>query len=110
MWTIHNAACHHDVFFSTIPDREIKALAELPTELSTLDDTTKKKLVNWGYIADDRSLPYLDRAWKSLRPNTNWSENESQPYPDAKLTLRPFEKCVKHQRYRDDDAVSTQRQ
>jgi NTE family protein len=99
MWTIQSAACHTDVFYNIPVAEETRQLSGLPTELSAMEDFTKKRLVNWGYLSMDRSLPYLDRAWPMMRANTDWSSDVVQPFPDHALTLGMYEGCP-HKRHR----------
>lgn len=95
MWRIHSAACHHDVKFPVAEYAEIAGLSSTPTELSKLKRRTIRRLVNWGYIAADRSLPYLDRAWPHLNYQWSLAPNQAQPYPKVAVALRAYQGCAK---------------
>lgn len=80
-WSIQEKPAEHsDVSAPVLPTEEIQALAAVPTRLAKLDTCTQQRLINWGYVAVDRSLPYLDRLWKQ----GEWEFiSSSLPFPDA---------------------------
>jgi hypothetical protein len=56
-------------------------LSSIGTRLRALDDTTKKRLINWGYVAANRSLPYVARLFKK-GDGSDFNE-DSLPFPEA---------------------------
>jgi NTE family protein len=72
---------HTDVQFPQLPETEISTLAAVKTRLEALDEQTKKRLINWGYAAANRSLPYIKRLW-GVRGAKVFSE-DALPYSDA---------------------------
>jgi NTE family protein len=76
---------HNDVTFPDLNEEEISRLASIRTALWGLNALTRQRLVNWGYVAANRSLPYLRRLW-SLGKNVAFNEN-SLPFPEAGFGL-----------------------
>lgn len=87
-WSIHQAASHCDVTIEGIDEAQIKILAGIETRLKGLDEITVKKVVNWGYLSADRSLPYLQRIWNVLTPRQ--FSSSKYPYPEAQIALKPY--------------------
>ena len=76
---------HGDVTFPERMEKEISALAAIKTRLRALDMLTQKRLINWGYVAANRSLPYIARLWRG------WGAPSVQggraPIPEGGLRL-----------------------
>ena len=60
---------------------EIAKLSSIGTKLRAMDDRTNMRLINWGYVAANRSLPYVSGLWKT-RDGSEFHER-SLPYPRA---------------------------
>lgn len=54
---------HTDVSFKDLNRDLIEKLGSMPTRLGAIKDAQIKQLINWGYVAANRSLPYLARLW-----------------------------------------------
>lgn len=72
---------HDDVKFPPLEEAEISALAAIKTRLGALDEQTKKRLINWGYAAANRSLPYMRRLWGPCGAAV--FREDALPYPEA---------------------------
>lgn len=73
---------HDDVKFPQLKESEISTLRAIKTRLQALDEQTKKRLINWGYCAANRSLPYIARLWSGPSGAAVFSE-EALPFPEA---------------------------
>ena len=67
--------------FVQLKELEITKLSSIATKLRAMDDTTIMRLINWGYVAANRSLPYVSGLWKT-QDGHEFNEN-SLPYPTA---------------------------
>lgn len=64
IWNMHwPLESHDDVNFPPRKKADWAQLAEISTRLKAMDSNQQKKLINWGYIACNRSLPYVDRLF-----------------------------------------------
>lgn len=65
-------------------------LVEVPTRLKAMDADLQKRLVNWGYIACNRSLPYVNRLF-GIGPwvEMPWAfKEESLPFPEVPVYVQ----------------------
>src|SRR5882672_7266243 len=63
-WKMHwPPESHTDVPVVALDEAKIRKLSEIPTRLLAMNEDTKLRLINWGYVAANRSLPYLARLW-----------------------------------------------
>ena len=67
--------------FVPLKELEIAKLSSIGTKLRAMDDRTIMRLINWGYVAANRSLPYVSGLWKT-RDGSEFHER-SLPYPRA---------------------------
>jgi NTE family protein len=73
---------HDDVTFAQLNEEVIVELASVPTRLKAMSSITKQRLINWGYVAANRSLPYLARLW--WRGGASVFD-ERLPFPEASI-------------------------
>jgi NTE family protein len=68
-WGVRTDVKHYGVpMILSCPYEQTVALADTPTRLKTLDDTTQERLINWGYAVCDAALrAHVD---KSIAPAT----------------------------------------
>jgi len=72
---------HKDVTFPELNEIEITQLSSIPTRLRALDETTIMRLINWGYVAANCSLPYVKGLWE--KGGSAGFEEYSLPFPTA---------------------------
>lgn len=77
---------HNDVEFAEVDEQLINRLAQLRTALWPLDEITQKQLVNWGYVAANRSLPYIERLWGPS--GADIFAERRLPFPEATVFTR----------------------
>lgn len=96
-WGIQGpAAWHKDVSAPDVPIEHIRSLAEIGTRLKSLDECTKRRLINWGYLAVDRSLPYLNGLWSFENGEWRWHYTSLKlPFPAADLAETVGKECLK---------------
>ena len=68
--------------FLSLNRAEIVHLSTIRTALYAMNEATKQRLINWGYIAANRSLPYLRHLWGQ---GSSVFDETVLPYPDAPL-------------------------
>lgn len=88
-WRMHLPLVRHrDVILPELHEEEITRLATIRTALWALSKLKRQQLVNWGYVAANRSLPYVGRLWRkgsSENPSRAATifEKHSLPFPEA---------------------------
>jgi len=85
VWNMHWPPASHKKR-PTFPPRQ-KAdwahLAEIPTRLKAMSPERQMQLINWGYIACNRSLPYVNRLFFVGAFESAFEE--SLPFPEARM-------------------------
>lgn len=59
---------------------EVRSLSSVPTAFRALDRALRARIVNWGYIAADHGLPYMDFAWPDPALRARWLGSCDLPY------------------------------
>jgi len=61
-------------------EKEVRALAVVPTRMSEMPKTLQARLINWGYLAAHHGLPYVDDAWVHRDLFQRWLAPCNLPY------------------------------
>ena len=72
----------HDPDFPSLKKEDWADLAKIPTRLKALSPVTQMQLINWGYLACNRSLPYINRLFSIGEYASAFKE--SLPFPQAR--------------------------
>src|SRR5262245_25345691 len=73
----------HDPDFPSLQKADWAHLAHIPTRLKAMRPELQMQLINWGYIACNRSLPYVNRLF-FVGPYAS-AFKESLPFPEAPI-------------------------
>ncbi len=83
VWNMHwPPESHQDTEFPQRKPADWSDLAAVPTRLKAIPPKLQKRLINWGYIACNRSLPYVDRLFRVGGFRAAFKE-DGLPFPDA---------------------------
>jgi len=87
-WSIRRRPKFHLGFdCPTDPDRwmleEVRQLSSVPTAFRAMPSSLQARLVNWGYLAAQHGLPYIDYAWPDRQIRERWLNSCSLPYGAA---------------------------
>jgi len=75
----------HDPDFPIRQKADWAHLADTPTRLKATGPALQRRLINWGYIACNRSLPYVNRLFRRGAYASAFKE-DVLPFPEARLS------------------------
>lgn len=84
VWNMHwPPESHEDTHFPPRQKADWAHLADIPTRLKAMSPERQMQLINWGYIACNRSLPYVNRLF--FVGGYASAFKESLPFPEARM-------------------------
>lgn len=75
----------HDPDFPNLQKIDWEHLADIPTRLKSMSPELKMKLINWGYIACNRSLPYVNRLFFVNNDYASAFKEDLLPFPEVRI-------------------------
>lgn len=74
----------HDPDFPNRREADWAHLADIPTRLKAMNPALQMQLINWGFIACNRSLPYVNRLF-FLGGYASAFKEDLLPFPEARM-------------------------